>query len=357
MGGITAILSVIALVGFVGLILGIGVAVVSSSQGRSARGGVFLAVIGLVIGLAFTLISQGVVFVDVTQVGVVTNTLTGQLGTPLRSGTHIIIPGVQVVTLYPINQQDYTMSSINDEGVRQGNDAVDTTTSDGQPVGIDVTVFYAISPEPDKINTFHTRWGNNYGNYIRSTARRIIRDVVALFRADDLYGADRTLMSQQVNDQMRVALDGEGFILNRVDIRGLQFSATFLAAIEAKIAADQAAQQAAFVVQQRQQEADQARAVAAGQADAQLAIAGADAQAIVLRAQAQAQALQLVSQQLAANPLLIQYLYVQNLSDNVNVVLLPSNSPFLFDLSGVVPDNTFVPPAAPTTPPATPTTP
>lgn len=42
-----------------------------------------------------------------------------------------------------------------------------------------------------------------------------------------------------------------------------------------------------------------------------------------------------MSEQIAANPSLIQYLYVQNLSDNVNIALVPSNSPFLFDFESL----------------------
>src|SRR5262249_35925061 len=100
-------------------------------------------------------------------------------------------------------------------------------------------------------------------------------------------------------------------------------------------------------------EADQARAVAAGQRDAAIAAAQGDAQAIILKAQAQAEALRLVSEQIAANPSLIQYLYVQNLSDNVNIALVPSNSPFLFDFNSLAtPNSNF---QAPTVPQFTPT--
>ena len=54
------------------------------------------------------------------------------------------------------------------------------------------------------------------------------------------------------------------------------------------------------------------------------------------------------SQQIAANPSLIQYLYVQNLSDNVRVITVPSNSPFLFDFNSLAqPNNDFTPPTVP----------
>ncbi|MBC7814668.1 MAG: hypothetical protein H7175_26160, partial [Burkholderiales bacterium] len=77
---------------------------------------------------------------------------------------------------------------------------------------------------------------------------------------------------------------------------------------------------------------------------ASIAAAEGQAQSIILRAQSEAEALRLVSEQIAANPALIQYQYIQNLSDNVQIALVPSNSPFLFDfdslLSGGITDFT-----------------
>jgi len=47
----------------------------------------------------------------------------------------------------------------------------------------------------------------------------------------------------------------------------------------------------------------------------------------------------------------VQYEYVQNLADNVSIILLPSNSPFLFDFNELTstlpqvttPDETAIP--------------
>ena len=50
-------------------------------------------------------------------------------------------------------------------------------------------------------------------------------------------------------------------------------------------------------------------------------------------AAAEAEALRLVSEQIAANPNLIQYTYITELAQNVSLIMVPSNSPFLFDAS------------------------
>lgn len=128
-------------------------------------------------------------------------------------------------------------------------------------------------------------------------------------------------------------------------VRDITFSEAFTNSIEAKVVAEQQ-------VQQAEREAERLRTEAAGLRDAAITEAQGEAQAIILRAQAEAEALRLVSQQIAANPALIQYLYVQNLSDNVNLAVIPSNTPFLFDFNSLAePNPNLVPPEVPEAPP------
>ena len=105
--------------------------------------------------------------------------------------------------------------------------------------------------------------------------------------------------------------------------------------IEQKQIAEQEVERQAFIILQREQEADQLRMQAKGQADAVVLAAEGEAQAITIQAEAQAQALKEIGEALTTSPDLLQYQYVQNLSDDVKVMLVPSNSPYLFDLPDI----------------------
>lgn len=356
MGGISSILGVLALLGFLGFLGGVGLVVVAASQGRNVRGGISLAVIGLAVGLIFSVISQGILIVEPRQVAVVFNTLTGELGEPRRAGTHIVIPVVQSATIYPIEQQQYTMSGIPNEGQVSGNDAVRGRTSDGQEVFLDISVLFGINPE--EANTVHIRWQNRYEtDFVRPTIRGLAREVISRFRAEDIFGEQRAAVEDALEELMAARMDEEGFILTDLLIRDVTFSQAFTESIERKQIAEQQALEAAFRVQEERQNADRVRVTAQGARDAEIARAEGDAQAIVLRAEAQAEALRLVSEQLAANPSLIQYEYIQRLADNIQLALVPSNSPFLFDFNSLAEANPgFIAPSIPqpstTTPPA-----
>jgi regulator of protease activity HflC (stomatin/prohibitin superfamily) len=347
MNTLSSLLGAISLIGFLGFIAGVGLVVVSASQGRSVRGGVMLAIFGVLVGMLFSVASSGIIIVQPQETAVVFNVLSGELGEPRGRGTHIIIPIVQEATLYPIAQQQYTMSGIPNEGAVVGNDAVRARTVDGQEIFMDITVIYSV--DPVNVNTVHTNWQRRYqDDFLRPTVRGVVREEVTNFRAEEIYGERRSELENSIQSEMETRMEVQGLKLTDILIRDVTFSEEFTKSVEDKLIADQQAQQAAFRVQQEQQEAERVRVTAQGRRDAAISEAEGEAQAIVLKAQAEAEALRLVSEQIAANPSLIQYQYIMNLSDNVSMALIPTNSPFLFDFASLAePDASFAPPEIP----------
>lgn len=351
--GISAFLSGISLLGFLIVILGVVVVVISMARGGSARGGIALSSVGLILFVIFNLFSQGVIVVQPTETAVVFQTISGELLEPRQPGTSIIIPILQEAVIYPTNRQEYTMSGLVDEGQVEGNDAVRSRTNDGQEVSMDITMLYYIDSQ--QVNTLHRNWYSvaegrpTYeANFIRPTSRGVIRDITARYTATEIYGEDRA----ELRDAMQSALEErflmEGIVLTDLLLRDVTFSEQFTQAIEQARVAEQDALREEIRVRQTQQEAERVRVAAQGQRDATITEAQGEAEAIVLRAQAEAEALRLVSEQIAANPSLIQYLYVQNLSDNVSISLVPTNSPFLFDFDSLAQANaSFTAPSVP----------
>ena len=156
-------------------------------------------------------------------------------------------------------------------------------------------------------------------------------------------------METRIQELLTTRMAEERLMLSDLLVRDINFSQQFTQAIEEAQIAEQEANRARLRVQQIQQEAEQARAQAEGQRDANIARAEGEAQSIVLRAQAEAEGLRLVSEQIAANPALIQYQYIQQLAPNVRLITVPSNSPFLFDLESLAQtgDADFTAPAVP----------
>lgn len=333
---INVIFSVLALAGLA--IAGFGgfMIVQMLSRNASIRGGVLITVVGLILAIVFFVIGAGVIEVQPNEVAVVFNVLSGELAeTPLGPGLHVIIPGIQEATIYSISQQEYTMGGTIATGATRGDDAVVALTQDGQRVELDVTVIYRISPS--NANTVHRNWQDRYENgLIRPALRNQVRGALTEFRVEQIYGTEHSDLEQAIEDGVRALIEPEGFEVTNVLIRNITFSPEYVASIEQKQVAQQQAQEAEFRVRQREQEAEQARALARGEADAAR-----------IRAEGEAAALNLINEQLSQNPLLLQWRYIESLGPNVQMMIIPSNSPFLFDLESLLAQSGTPIPAAP----------
>lgn len=320
-----SILQLVAILAFGVGILGVAFAFTLASQGRSARGGILLAVVGFIAGIVMFIVSSGILIVEPARAAVIINVLTGELEDPARApGTSIIIPGLQEFVIYETDQQEYTMSGLENEGQQAGNDAVVALTIDGQEIRLDITVLYRVARED--VNQVHLNWQNRYENgFIRPTVRAITRDIVSQFEAEAIYGADREALGGRIQERVSERMAQEGLTLTSLLVRQINFNDAFAQSIEEKQIAEQELQRA-------RTDAETARTVASGQADAAEEAARGRANARLIEAAAEAEALRVISDQIAANPNLIQYLYVSNLSDNVSFALLPSDSPFIFNV-------------------------
>lgn len=343
--GIKAALSVIVFVAIAAVVGGIVLAGLNTARGKSKRPGVIIALIGLVGILILGPLNAGLVLIQPNEMGVVFCQTCGSgdsLREPLTSGLKWVIPFVDQVQIYDVGQQSITMSGTdvaaqNNQlsGATGGINAVRSVTKDGQTIYVDVTVIFRI--DPAQINQVHRSWRDGYQDgFIIPQARSVVRDAISNFSAEEIYSGGRSGLEEQLAANLGPKVKPQGFILTSLLIRDISFSQEFTQAIEQKQIAQQQAQQAAFRVQQAQQEAEQARVEAKGKADASVIAAEGEAQGITIRAEAQSKALDQINKVLSLNPNLIQWQYINQLGDNVRLIIIPSNSPFLFNLQDLL---------------------
>ncbi len=351
--GITALLTFLTSLFVLALLAGLVLAGLNASRGRPVRLGVILVVIGVIGVLVTVPVNAGLVLVQPNEVGVVfRQTASGDaaLREPLQPGLKWVVPFVDQVIIYNVGQQSVDMiggvEAVQSTGVRP---AVRAITRDGQQINLDITVIFKL--DPAQVNQVHRNWRSTYvDGFIVAQTRSEVRNAVNNYGAEEIYSGGRAALEGQIADALRGELAREGFLLTDVLIRDISFSEQFTEAIEQKQIAEQQAQQAAFRVQQAQQEAEQARVEAQGRADSVVIAAEGQAEATVLQAEAQAEALALINEILATNPNLIQYQYINELGDNVRLIIVPSNSPYLFSLqdllnqAGAEPTSTPLPP-------------
>lgn len=334
-------MNIVGIVSFLGVLAWFGVfalitlAVIRSTRGRPLRSA-WLMILGLAaVAIVLNVLAAGLVFIPPNERGVVVSIAAGGVRQQaLEPGLHWIVPFAETVYPYSISRETYTMSIAPSEGAIAGDDSVEARTSDGQIVKVDASVIFAV--DPTEVVNVHIEWQNRYiDGVVRPLARGIIRDAVAQFGIEEVYGTQRLALTNQISDELTRRLEENGIQLIDFVLRNISFSDEYAASVEQKQIAEQLAQQAAFTVEQRRQEAEQARQVAQGLADAVVIKAQGDAEARLIEAEAEAQAIELLAAALAQNPDVLTLEYIQKLAPNIQVMLVPNDNPFLLPLPSI----------------------
>jgi len=154
--------------------------------------------IGRIVGLIFIvlgILNACIKQIDAGQVGV--KILFGSIQNDVMgSGLHFINPLLDVKKL-DVKTQNYTMSGVNDEGNKAGDDAIRVLTNDGREVTIDLTVLYrVVSADAPRLLR---ETGDDYRDKIvRPITRTKIRDNAVYYQAVDLFGNKRDVFQQGI---------------------------------------------------------------------------------------------------------------------------------------------------------------
>jgi regulator of protease activity HflC (stomatin/prohibitin superfamily) len=216
--------------------------------------------------LILALVLASVIQINVGEVGV--KKLFGKVQKDvLGSGLHFINPLLEVQTL-DIKTQNYTMSGIQDEGMKSGDDAIKVLTADGLEVTIDLSVLYRlVASEAPKLLQ---ETGSDYENKIvRPITRTRIRDNAVFYDAIALYSTKRDEFQQRIFNTIETDFKKRGLFLENLLVRNITLPQSVRTTIEQKINAEQDAQKMQFVLLKEKQEAERKRVEAQGIADYQ----------------------------------------------------------------------------------------
>lgn len=234
----------------------------NSSVSKFAGAGRIVALLFIVLGVLSSCIKQ----IDAGEVGV--KKLFGSIQADvLQSGLHFINPLLEIKTL-DIKTQNYTMSGVNDEGTKVGDDAIKVLTSDGLEVTIDLTVLYrVVSTDAPRLLR---ETGEDFSDKIvRPLTRTKIRDNAVYYQAVDLYAGKRDEFQQRIYKSIEEDFRKRGLMLEQLLVRNITLPLSVKASIESKINAEQEAKKMEFVLQKEKQEAERKRVEAQGIADYQ----------------------------------------------------------------------------------------
>ena len=280
-----------------------------------------VAIIFVILFIFSVMFGSILVSVGAGEVGVKFNQFGGVESDELGEGLHVVMPWVSV-TKYSVRSEVYTMSAQPSEGERVGDDQITALTSEGLMLGMDMTVRYRLISED--ASDVHQTLGTGYSEkIIRPTIKSVIREVVSKHTAMEVYGEERQLVASEMVTILEAALVDDGIIVEEVLLRNVKLPDRVSTAIEEKLQADQDAQRMVFVKQKEQLEAERKVIEATGIADA-----------TVIAATGEAEALRIINQEIAKNPDLINYKYIQMLQgQEIQTMIVPTDQGLILDAS------------------------
>ncbi|HOZ78078.1 MAG TPA: prohibitin family protein [Ferruginibacter sp.] len=234
----------------------------NSNLAKYAAIGRMVGILLVAVGISTACVKQ----IDAGEVGV--KKLFGSIQPEvLQSGLHFVNPLLDI-TRIDVKTQNYTMSGVNDEGEKSGDDAIKVLTSDGLEVTIDLTVLYrVVGADAPKLLR---ETGNDYTDKIvRPLTRTKIRDNAVYYQAVDLFAGKRDEFQIRIYKSIEEDFKKRGLMLEQLLVRNITLPNSVKASIESKINAEQEAKKMEFVLQKEKQEAERKRVEAQGIADYQ----------------------------------------------------------------------------------------
>ena len=248
-------------------------------------------VILLIIALtSLGLIAANIYTVGVSQVGILVNPYTGDFSGPVAGPTLAwkSVPWVNVVIVSTAVQTIQMVGSGNN---------INVLTRDNLNVSLDVTIRYQVLST--NVITLYKHYPalSWEDNALVPLIRSSVRDVVANYTADELQ-AVRAQIQVGVENKLTTSLETEPSLANDIqlvelNLRDIVLPNSFLAAIQAKLNAQQQLLQAQF-------QAQQLIVTALGQRNATIIAAQAQANATLIQASANAQSISNIISQVEA---------------------------------------------------------
>jgi prohibitin 1 len=139
---------------------------------------------------------------------------------------------------------------------------------EGLNVVLEISCLYHL--ESDKADQVYREIGPNYENVVvKPQFRSAIRDNTVKHESKDLYTSGREVITNEIFTELVADLKPRGFVVEKILLRRIQLPQMVVEAINAKLAADQQAQQMQFVLAKERQEAERKRIEAQGIQDFQ----------------------------------------------------------------------------------------
>jgi regulator of protease activity HflC (stomatin/prohibitin superfamily) len=315
---------------------------------RSGLVGVVI-VVGVVLFFVFIVLMSSYAQVEYGTVGMVTR--FGRItNVVMQPGLNWKLPFVDKIVIYHTQEMVYvTEEQPGGYDKRSGmyqDYPTDTTTADGQQISVKYSVRFRI--DRTKVTQIAEEIGDEeqvVEKVVKFHTRILARNIPKEYAALDLYTGNILQVQEKFEEELGPVLAEKGVIVEALGLRMIDFQEDYVQAIEQKQIeaenvtteknrAEQAKWRAQSAIEEAKGQAEATIENARGNAEQIKLLAVGNAERIKLIAEAEAEAIRLKGEILAKYPQVVQFEFVQGLSNpdsNVSWGIIPEGSvlPFL----------------------------
>lgn len=296
-----------------------------------------LAMVPLLAGLSIFVIPSGFAGVRVSQ-------FSGPLPGTLSSGVHMLVPLVEDVQLYTTRDSVYTTAAAADPAMKV--EGLKVQAKEGLSLGLAVAVRYRL--EPAKLYTIHTTLPADIGGeVVAPVVASAFRDLSTNYGVRELFANKREEVRSKAAETIRRQLSADGLVVKEVILRDVQLPAEYARGLEELLLKEQQNERLTVELQTKEKEVKVAQMEASSQKEITVKEAEAAAQAKVLDSRAELERLKMMAEAeenrirrvaaanseklkleaavLKENPLLIQKIIAERLSDKVQIMMVPAD--------------------------------
>ena len=291
-------------VGIIVLIIGLYIWHTNRIYPKETKGRM-ISIIGIVVIIA-SVISGSLTTIPAGHRGVVIR-FGNVTGTILEEGLQTKLPFIDSIVRMSVQTEKYETAAA-------------SASRDLQDVSTTIALNWRL--DPGMADEVYRTLGLGFIDRIAAPAvQETIKQVTAKYIAEDLI-LKRETVKNEIQENLSDRLLQRGIITETVSITEFRFSSTFVAAIEAKVAAEQAVWEARNKLERVKVEAEQAEAQSIGEANARIAKAEGEAEYIRIVTDAQVAANTAIAESLT--PEVLQYILLDRLGEDIKVIVIPS---------------------------------
>jgi regulator of protease activity HflC (stomatin/prohibitin superfamily) len=240
-------------------------------------------------GLVLAILAAGIVLVPAGRAGVRVSQLSGVRPGTLYPGLHLVVPFVETVPTY--DTREHVLTTLASEDPKKKTEVLRAQSREGLGLGLLVSVRYRLDPR--RLDYIHANLPESpEEELVPPVVGSTFREIVPAYLVKEVFATKREEVRATAAERITRKLEGDGIIVKEVMLRDVVLPPQYAAGLEGLLLKEQENERLVYELQVKEKEVRAAELEAEAQKARDLKAGEAQAELKVMQAKAEADAMQ-----------------------------------------------------------------